>query len=357
MTSSNSTNQYQERTTIMNSSKSTKQFQGKTALVTGANSGLGFEAAAQLAEAGYSRVILACRTIEKAEAAKQTLTERVGSDPFETLEVDVSSIASAQAASDELVRLGHPIDSLLLNAGMVSGDDMNKNVDGLEVAFASSLIGHHVMTIRLLEAGILPEGARIVIAGSEAARNDLPAMMGMQLYDFATDAPEEFGDNLHDAMAAFAKGAQPEKFSGTRYYATTKLFTSWWSAAMARRFGDRISVFTVSPGSSLTTNAARHTTGIKKLLFTKVMPVIGPGLGMDQPISLGAKRYLDVLEGNGAYVNGRTYTSKEKKLVGPMQEQTYAHLLDVERQQTAWNVVGELTGTAGAPSAQEVALA
>lgn len=37
----------------------------RTALVTGANSGLGFEAGAQLAEAGYSNVILACRTLEK----------------------------------------------------------------------------------------------------------------------------------------------------------------------------------------------------------------------------------------------------------------------------------------------------
>ena len=50
---------------------STNQFVDNTALVTGANSGLGFEAAAQLAEAGYGRVILACRTLEKAETARQ----------------------------------------------------------------------------------------------------------------------------------------------------------------------------------------------------------------------------------------------------------------------------------------------
>ena len=43
----------------------------KTALITGANSGLGFEAASQLAELGYRRVILACRTLEKAQTASQ----------------------------------------------------------------------------------------------------------------------------------------------------------------------------------------------------------------------------------------------------------------------------------------------
>ena len=58
---------------------------GKTALVTGANSGIGFEAAAQLAEVGYSKVILATRTLEKGEIAKSQLIERVGKDIFELL--------------------------------------------------------------------------------------------------------------------------------------------------------------------------------------------------------------------------------------------------------------------------------
>jgi NAD(P)-dependent dehydrogenase (short-subunit alcohol dehydrogenase family) len=310
---------------------STDQFADKTALVTGANSGLGFEAAAQLAEAGYARVILACRTLAKAEGARRALAERVGSDPFETLEVDVSSVESAKAASDEIERRGWVINSLLLNAGMVSGDVMNKTADGLEVAFASSVIGHHVLTLRLLDAGVLPDHARVVIAGSEGANNDLPAMMDMKLYDFATDAPQDFGTDLHDAMINFVEGAKPEKFNATRYYATTKVFTSWWTAAMARRFGDRISIFTVSPGANLSTNAARHTTGFKRFLFTKFMP---------------AKRYLDVLHGvGGDYVNGKTYTSKPKKLTGPLHEMTHPHLLDVNRQEVAWSVLGELTGT------------
>jgi NAD(P)-dependent dehydrogenase (short-subunit alcohol dehydrogenase family) len=340
----------------MTSSESVDQFVDKTALVTGANSGLGFEAAAQLAEAGYSRVILACRTLEKAEAAKQALAERVGVDPFETLVVDVSSVASAKAAGDELVRRGHSIHTLLLNAGMISGDEMKKSADGLEVAFASSIVGHHVLTLRLAQADILPKGARVVIAGSESANNDLPAMMDMNLYDFATDTPQEFGATLHDAMVTFAKGEKPELFNPTRYYATTKVFTSWWTAAMARRFGERLAIFTVSPGANLGTNAARHTTGFKNFLFTKVMPTLAPVIGMGQPISLGAKRYLDVLHGvEGEYGNGKTYASKAKKFVGPLYEMQHAHLLDVDRQEVAWNVLGELTGTGERQAAQAVA--
>jgi NAD(P)-dependent dehydrogenase (short-subunit alcohol dehydrogenase family) len=341
----------------METSGSTQSFEGKTALVTGANSGLGFEAAAQLAEVGYGRIILACRTLEKAETAKQALSSRVGSDPFETIAVDVSSVASAQTASDELVRRDHKIDALLLNAGMVSGDEMRKSIDGLEVSFASSVVGHHVMTVRLIEAGILSEGARVVIAGSEAARNDLPAMMGMQPYDFAYETPVEFGNNLHDAMVSFATGAKPELFDGSRYYSTTKVFTSWWSAAMAREYGQHISVFTVSPGASMSTNAARHVTGLRRLLFTKVMPTLGPAFGLDQPVPVGAKRYIDVLNSpNGEYINGKSYMSKPKKMVGPIQEMDNAHFLDVERQQAAWIVLSELTGTNGAPAPHEESL-
>ncbi len=318
-----------------------------TALVTGANSGLGFEAAAQLAEAGYGRVILACRTLEKAEGARSSLVERVGSDPFDTVAVDVADIESARGAAAELIGRGHSIDALLLNAGMVPGDAMTRSVDGLEMSYAASVVGHHVLTLRLLDAGLL-DGARVVIAGSEAANNDLPGMMGMAVYDFVTGAPAGFGDTLPEAMGTFVRGSKPEAYVGTRYYSTTKVFTSWWSLEMARRFGDRLSVFTVSPGSNMSTNAARNVTGFKRFLFTKIMPAIGPLMGMDQPVSKGAGRYLQVLQGDGSFANGRTYTSAPKKMIGPLHEMTHPHLLDGERAEAAWSVLSELTGTASA---------
>ncbi len=321
------------------------QFASKTALVTGANSGLGFEAAAQLAEAGYGRVILACRTFPKAEGAKQALAERVGSDPFETLAVDVGSIKSAEAASAELVKRGHPIDTLLLNAGLVSGKEMRKSVDGIEITFAASMIGHHIMALRLEEAALLSDGARVVMVGSGMANNDAPAFMGMTVYDFATETPAEFDDNLHDAMLAFVKGAKPELYDSQRYYATTKLFSAWWSAAMARRFGTRISIFTVAPGPNMGTNVGRHQTGFTKFMMTTIMPLIGSFMGMNQPTSAGAKRYLDVLHNVGQeFVNGKTYTSPPKTALGPLTEVVYPHVCDMERQEVAWKVLSELTG-------------
>ena len=50
-------------------------YSDKTVLLTGANSGLGFEAARQLAVAGWGKVILACRSESKAESARARLVE------------------------------------------------------------------------------------------------------------------------------------------------------------------------------------------------------------------------------------------------------------------------------------------
>ena len=230
----------------------------RSILITGANSGLGFEAAAQLAEFGYQKIILACRTIEKADDAGKRLVERVGKDVFESLAVDVSSISSANRAVDELVSKGEQIDQILLNAGIVPGDELRKSEDGVEMTFASSLIGHHILANRLLKAGLISEDGRIVLVTSEGARGDLPAAMGLKLYDFATSSPTEFGDTLHGAMTNFATGSGSVKFEGMRQYAVTKLFSTWWASEMAERYGDRVSVFAVSPGASLTTNAARN---------------------------------------------------------------------------------------------------
>ena len=70
----------------------------------------------------------------------------------------------------------------------------------------------------------------------------------------------------------------------------------------------------------------------------------GKIMGMDQPIAEGAGRYIDVLHGNGGpYQSGSTYTSKPKKMTGPLVESTVPHLLASERQDLAIEVLDSLT--------------
>ncbi|MEM9134913.1 MAG: SDR family NAD(P)-dependent oxidoreductase [Actinomycetota bacterium] len=314
----------------------------RTALVTGANSGLGFEAARQLADLGYESIVLACRTEAKARTARQELVEATGVDPFSTLAVDVAEIGSSQAAAQELIDRGVGFDSVLLNAGMVP-NDLDRTSDGIEMAFAASLIGHHIITEALLDAELVNEGGVVVLVGSEAANDDLPKAMGMGVYDFVRGESSDFGATPAEAMENFARSEGGPGYDGNRQYASTKAFSAWWSAAMARRHPGPVRFYTVSPGANMGTNAARHTTGAFKIMLA-VMRRVGRYIGMDQPIDKGAGRYIDVLHGDGGpYENGGTYTSRPKKMTGPLVLSTPPHLVDTDRQETALGVLDKLT--------------
>ncbi|MEM7286224.1 MAG: SDR family NAD(P)-dependent oxidoreductase [Actinomycetota bacterium] len=319
----------------------------RSAIVTGANSGLGFEAARQLAELGYESIVLTTRTQAKADEARSSLVEATGRDPFSTLVVDVADIASSNEAAAELVDRGQRFDSVLLNAGMVP-NTLDRSADGIEMAFASSLIGHHIITEALLDAGLVSDDGVVILVGSEAANDDLPKAMGMGVYDFVKGEASEFGATPAEAMERFARGDADVKYDGNRQYSSTKAFSAWWSAAMARRHPGGVRFITVSPGSNMSTNAARHTTGAFKVMLA-VMRRVGRFIGMDQPIEEGAGRYIDVLEGNGGpYENGATYTSRPKKMTGPLAKSTPDHLTDRERQDTALEVIDRLAGVQAA---------
>ena len=317
----------------------------RSALVTGATSGLGFEAARQLSELGYETIVLTARTQQKADEARAALVESTGRDPFSTVVVDVAEIESSNTAAAELVSRGTSFDSVLLNAGMVP-NTLDRTSDGIEMAFAASLIGHHIITEALLDANLVNEGGVVVLVGSEAANDDLPKAMGMSVYDFVRGEPSDFGATPTEAMERFARADADVKYDGNRQYSSTKAFSAWWSAAMARRHPGSISFITVSPGSNMSTNAARHTTGAFKVMLA-VMRKVGRFVGMDQPIEKGAGRYIDVLENNGGpYDNGATYTSRPKKMTGPLAKSTPDHLTDRERQDTALDVIDRLSGVA-----------
>ena len=317
-----------------------------TVLVTGANSGVGFEAAAQLAESGWGTVILACRTVEKAEAARAELRERVGKDVFATLAIDTSEAAAAQSAADELVARGTVIDGLVLNAG-ASSSQAHYNADGVEITWASTLVGHHVLTMRLWEAGLLGPHARIIIAGSEGARGTLP---GMTLHDVAGLASTKYGGDRAAAIVALAKTEAQQGFVNMHEYVTAKLVVAWWAAALGRRLPDGITANAVSPGSAPGSNFARGA-GFGMKVMTALMKVLGPMVGMAGSIEDAARRYVDALEFDDDE-NGQFYaTAHPKKLVGPMGRQDgFEHFADAALQEAAFEAVVRLTD-APAPSA------
>jgi NAD(P)-dependent dehydrogenase (short-subunit alcohol dehydrogenase family) len=315
----------------------------KTALVTGANSGVGFEAAAQLAEAGWGKVILACRSVEKAEAAKAQLIERTAKDPFEVIAIDTSEVSSATRAGDELKARGAQIDFLLLNAG-ASSKDKKFNSAGVEITYASTLIGHHALTMRTLEHGLLAPKARIVIAGSEGARGNLP---GMPMHDVQKIASEGFGGDRVATIEALMRLETPgqEKFVNMSEYSTAKLIVAWWAAALSRRLPAGMTVNAVSPGAALETNFARDVGFAMRVILIPMFKLLGPILGTQGPIDVAAKRYVDAADFDDDATGNFYATAHRKKFVGPVGIQTWPeHFTQVQSQEAGLEALVRLTG-------------
>jgi len=154
------------------------------ALVTGATSGLGYAAARLLAAKGYREVIVTGRSLAQIKETAAQLTAETKRQVFTPLELDLNDPVNVHSAVAALVKEGRPVDFLLLNAGLVPFKQRVLTAAGVEASQAP-LIGHHQLTVGLLNANLLSPNARIVIAGAEPARGGVPMFKYTDLPEFA----------------------------------------------------------------------------------------------------------------------------------------------------------------------------
>ena len=97
-------------------------FKGRTVVITGANSGLGLEASRWMVRLGAQRVILACRSVEKGEAAAKDIqsSTKCSPDTLEVWQLDMNSHASVQAFADKVGTTLPRVDAVVANAGVWS---------------------------------------------------------------------------------------------------------------------------------------------------------------------------------------------------------------------------------------------
>ena len=310
------------------------------AVVTGATSGLGLEAAAQFAQEGFDPVIITGRTAARAAEAKNELVKRTGKGVFVALALDLGSADSVDAAGEQLAVSGHAVDVLLLNAGAVSGNELQRTDEGIELMMASSLTGHHRLTMDLLRRQLLAPEARIVISGSEAARGDVPTFNPLDLTEYAT---KHFQGDRVAAAASVIRHDGPAKFKPGNAYATVKLFVAWWAASLARQLPDGMTVNAVSPGSAPNTLAARNANFFMKRVMMPMMRSLPKFLGMAAPTSVAASRYLEAAS-YGADVSGQFFASAPKKMTGPLHRVELDHVHDRANQDAAWSALVAATG-------------
>ena len=319
----------------------------KTVLVTGANSGLGFEAAAQFAEQNYARVVLVCRTLEKANDAKARLISRVGRDVFVPIGADVSDFASVDAAVRELIEVGVPLNALILNAGALPSNKLVITRDGYDVGYGASLVGNHRFVSRLLDAGLVAADGRIVAAGSEAARGDVS---GVRLPDYRGISDAKYGGNIERTLAAFLSGVEPTPRAPMSVYAMSKLMVAWWAAELSQTLPKGTTVNTVSPGGTPGTGFARSS-GLGMRAMMRVMSVLGPLFGVMHTVEVGARRYFDAVQFDG-HTNGQFFASAPKRFTGALVRVDSEGISDRDAQQALWRLLAN--ASADNPKAEAV---
>jgi NAD(P)-dependent dehydrogenase (short-subunit alcohol dehydrogenase family) len=196
-------------------------------VVTGGNSGVGKATAAALAAAGHS-VVIACRTIPKAERAAAEMTGDV-----QVAHLDLADLASVRRFTDSV----ETVDVLVNNAGVL-GLPLTRTVDGFEAHMGINYLGHFALTC-LLGDKINDRVISVVSAVYALSRLHL--------------------DDLN---------WQTRKYSKWAAYGESKLAAMLFVKELTR-LGVR--AYATDPGAT-DTDIARHSTGLMKWLGERNAP-------------------------------------------------------------------------------------
>lgn len=138
--------------------------QGRVHLITGANTGIGRATATELARRG-GRVVMACRSLDKARPVAEAIRAETHNDAVELVELDLASFASIRRAAAELLARDLPVHVLINNAGLAA---RGLTADGFELVFGTNHLGHFLLTQLLLERLRASAPARVVTVASRA---------------------------------------------------------------------------------------------------------------------------------------------------------------------------------------------
>jgi retinol dehydrogenase-12 len=171
-----------------------------------------------------ARLVLACRSEARAMPVLEALRARHPGLDAVFLPLDVSDLASVRTAAATFLKMGHPLDVLVNNAGVAGTEAVTR--DGFDLTYATNHIGPFLLTSLLLPRLRESSEGRIVNVASAAH-------MMVKRIDWSVLARRE--------------APKRSRFSD---YAVTKLMNVLHAKELARRLaGTSVTTYSLHPGA------------------------------------------------------------------------------------------------------------
>ncbi|HEY8041072.1 MAG TPA: SDR family oxidoreductase [Polyangiaceae bacterium] len=168
----------------------------RTCLVTGATSGIGKEIARGLAlKRGH--VVVASRDLERGKRVAEELGDDSANPRVEAVELDVASQAGVRRFAADFTKRFTKL-HVLVNCAGGYWPRKERTAEGVELTWATNVLGYYLPTVLLLDTLLSSAPARIVNVASVAAR-------GLDLDDV------EFDRRPYEGYAAYRQSKQADR--------------------------------------------------------------------------------------------------------------------------------------------------
>jgi retinol dehydrogenase-14 len=276
---------------------------GRTVMVTGGSDGIGLAAATALARAG-AELVLVVRNDSRGRAAIDQIRARTPGAKVDLELADLSSQASIRAFAARYVASKRPLHVLVNNAGCWQ-TARRDSVDGIELTFATNMLGYFLVT-KLLEPVLVKSApARMVAVGSGLANG----------LDF---------DDVN-----FRRRAWGTIKPGVAAYAQSKQANRMWTYALARRLaGTGVTANVMNPNNTRTGAFKKGGGLLAKLVhYGNLLVSESAETGADTAVWLAASRDVDGLTGK--------YWEKRREVACPFR--------DPAREDALWALCEQMT--------------
>ncbi|HEV8594702.1 MAG TPA: SDR family oxidoreductase, partial [Thermoplasmata archaeon] len=213
-------------------------------------------------------VVLACRSLERGEAARTEIQEETGNPKLAVMELDLASQASVRAFSLAFAARYPKLHVLVNNAGIYTAKRTITR-DGVESTFAVNHLSHFLLTNLLLPALAASTPSRVVTVASEANQ----------------------GGTIHFEDLTL------ERWGGMRAYTQSKLANVLFTFELARRLdGTGVTANAVHPGG-VRTNWSKGSGAMRFGVMLAWPFLIPPAKGADTVVYLASSPDVEGVTG------------------------------------------------------------